>query len=140
MNLTLMSAYYRVTKRETKRNKYRAELQRIWNESYPERPLTSQHLSAQTSNIKSHRLISPDELEAMTKEALQNGPNRRSVLVRRSIARRSNIQPQENEVAHQTQQPLRSEEELYAEIRTLYQEVNFKYEGECRTKKDNIRS
>lgn len=129
MNLTLMRAYYQVTEGETQKNKYRAELQSRWHDSYPDKPFTSQHLAAQIANIKTRRLISPDELELMKTESARRGRNRRSVSVRRSINRISNIQPRLGEQSDLEGQQTQEDEELNSEIRLMYQETNLRYDG-----------
>ncbi|XP_044760847.1 uncharacterized protein LOC123318293 [Coccinella septempunctata] len=65
----------------------------------------------------------------MKTDFVQAGRNRRSDSVRRSINRRSNIQPRLNEQSDPEGQQIQEDEELNREITLMYQEINLRYEG-----------
>lgn len=127
-----MNAYYQVTEGERIRTRYRAQLVEIWNEAYPDKPFTSGHLAAQITNIKSRRLISPDELQAMRTEAERRSQNRRSQIIRRSVGRLNLIPataPENEPAIQETEQEAEEQRPELNEIRILFQETNQKYEG-----------
>ncbi|MBV2145352.1 MAG: hypothetical protein KTM48_01225, partial [Wolbachia endosymbiont of Pissodes strobi] len=73
----------------------------IWNEAYPDKTFTPEHLSAQVANIKARKLLSPDEVANMKEEILRRNragrssrEARRSVQVGRATNRRNTVNQQ----------------------------------------------
>ncbi|XP_045474950.1 uncharacterized protein LOC123680878 [Harmonia axyridis] len=134
MNQSLMNAYYLVTEGETKTKKYAANLAEKWESIYPDKRFTGKHLIAQIKNIKTRKLLSPDELETIKGDATSNSPRRRIDDIRRSIHRQStntwqgNIN-QSNDSDDQLTTVEMEPDEAMLEIRELFQGESQKWEG-----------
>ncbi|XP_044766265.1 uncharacterized protein LOC123322386 [Coccinella septempunctata] len=134
MNLSLISAYFQVTEGEKNTKKYAAKLAEKWLELYPDKEFSGKHLIAQIKNIKSRKLLSPDELESMRVESQTQSPTSRMRNIRRSIremttAPRHSLLRQE-EVENNTQQVTELEQDESAtEIKALFEETNLKWIG-----------
>ncbi|XP_044764461.1 uncharacterized protein LOC123321024 [Coccinella septempunctata] len=133
MNVRLLSAYFEATEGETNTRKYAARLAELWAEQYPEKLFIGKHLIAQVKNIKTRKLLAPDEVEAMKTNAIRSSTGRTIQNIRRSIQRRSTIaqRPETAEEQYEEEQQMMETErdEHTTGIRTIYEQVNLKWEG-----------
>ncbi|XP_045474936.1 uncharacterized protein LOC123680863 [Harmonia axyridis] len=152
MNTSLINAYYEATEGGTQTKKYAAKLVELWTKTYPDKQFTGKHLIAQIKNIKSRKLLSPDELEAMKADSVRKSPTQTINNIRRSIQRRS-LQPQQerspqpqrerspqsqHEIISQPQQEVTKDNEATLGIHALFQEINIQWEGVEITSKPKI--
>lgn len=152
MNTSLINAYYEATEGGTQTKKYAAKLVELWTKTYPDKQFTGKHLIAQIKNIKSRKLLSPDELEAMKADSVRKSPTQTINNIRRSIQRRS-LQPQQerspqpqrerspqsqHEIISQPQQEVTKDDEATLGIHALFQEINIQWEGVEITSKPKI--
>lgn len=133
MNVSLLSAYFEATEGETNTKKYAARLAELWAEQHPEKLFTGKHLVAQVKNIKTRKLLAPDEVEAMKSNAIRASTGRTIQNIRRSIQRRSTIAQRpgnDDEQNEEEQHITETEQDEHTDgIRTIYEQVNLKWEG-----------
>ncbi|XP_044745138.1 uncharacterized protein LOC123307002 [Coccinella septempunctata] len=133
MNIGLINAYYEITEGETKTKKYADQLAERWRNIYPDKVFTGKHLIAQIRNIKTRKLLAPDELEALKTRAMDCSPAANIRNIRRSLQRRSSIRPQQirYEEGDETGQimELGILDEAAKDILPLFQEIRLKWEG-----------
>ncbi|XP_044750701.1 uncharacterized protein LOC123311019 [Coccinella septempunctata] len=132
MNLSLINAYFQVTEGEKNTRKYATRLAERWAQLYPVKVFTGKHLVAQVKNIKTRKLLSPDELDALRAEVLAQSPTARLRSIRRSIQGsatppRRVLEPVEEEEIQGTSEP--ETEQPALEIREIFEEISLKWEG-----------
>ncbi|XP_044766184.1 uncharacterized protein LOC123322306 [Coccinella septempunctata] len=133
MNIGLINAYYEITEGETKTRKYADQLAERWRNMYPDKVLTGKHLIAQIRNIKTRKLLAPDELEALKAAAISRSPAANIRNIRRSLLRRSSIRapqlrPEESDETDQVEE-LNILDEVTDDTFHLFQEIRLKWEG-----------
>ncbi|XP_044762032.1 uncharacterized protein LOC123319228 [Coccinella septempunctata] len=131
MNRSLLNAYFQATDGERNTKKYATKLASIWLELYPDKCFTGKHLIAQIKNIKTRKLLAPDEIDALRAEAMNRSPATRAASIRRSINRLSSSTPQQigfEEVERIVPQA-DTQSDASLEIMSLFQEINFKWKG-----------
>lgn len=130
MNVNLISAYFQVTEGETNTKKYATKLAEKWLEIYPDKQFTGKHLIAQVKNIKSRKLLAPEELITLKEQINQSSPTRNITSIRRSILRRSTLQ--RLEISYQDDNAVTPETEIEEpdlQILELFAELSLKWEG-----------
>ncbi|XP_044760153.1 uncharacterized protein LOC123317614 [Coccinella septempunctata] len=132
MNVSLINAYFEVTEGETKTKKYAAKLAERWSEMFPDKQFAGKHLIAQIRNIRSRKLLAPDEIEMIKANTRGDSPNKTAERIRRSIQRRSTailpeIESNQNRCEQQVPEPEADEASL--EIRELFQKINLQWTG-----------
>lgn len=127
MNLSLISASFKVTEGETKMKKYAAELAEEWNQRYPNRPFTGKHLLAQIRNIKTRKLLAPDEIDGLRNEAVIRSPTSRLTNIRRSI--RESLSAPRLELRSLVEEMGVPDDELTHGILAIFEETSIKWTG-----------
>lgn len=131
MNRSLINAYYLVTEGGKNTKKYAEKLAERWEEIYPDKKFTGKHLIAQIRNIRTRKLLSPAELEAM-KAAAQNSPVMRINNIRRSIHRLSFLPERDStdDGVDGLQLTVEAEPDgTIREIREIFQEECLRWDG-----------
>ncbi|XP_044745140.1 uncharacterized protein LOC123307005 [Coccinella septempunctata] len=99
---------------------------------FPDKQFAGKHLIAQIRNIRSRKLLAPDEIEMIKANTRGDSPNKTAERIRRSIQRRSTaILPEieSNQDRCEQQVPEPEADEASLEIRELFQKINLQWTG-----------
>ncbi|XP_045477911.1 uncharacterized protein LOC123683058 [Harmonia axyridis] len=132
MNTSLINAYFEATEGETNRRKYAAKLEELWSERYPDKQFAGKQLIAQIKNIKTRKLLAPDEIDMLKANFTRRSTNTTAETIRRSLHRRSITPQQDVENEQNIEEPQTTQHELdetHKEITTLFQQISQNWNG-----------